>query len=144
MPHAEGGPRGRLFGYTLILLIAEVAATLWFIAGTHGWIVPLGGPTSTDFASFYAAGKLAAAGTAPLAYDHAAHQAAEWVATEPGIGYQFFFYPPVFLLLAAPLSLLPYLVAFVVFEAATLLFYLAALRPIVGESGAASSRNTGG
>jgi alpha-1,2-mannosyltransferase len=135
MPDIDGGPRGRLFGYALVLLIAEVVATLWFVAGTHGWIVPLASPTSTDFASFYAAGKLAAAGTAPLAYDRVAHQAAEWAATAPGIEYQFFFYPPVFLLLAAPLSVLPYLPAFAVFEVATLLFYLAALRPILGVAG---------
>jgi hypothetical protein len=135
MPGIELAPRGRVFVYSLLLLIGEIAVTLYFVAGTHGWIVPLDRPTTTDFASFYAAGKLAAAGTASLAYDQAAHQAAEWAATTPGIEYQFFFYPPVFLLLAAPLSRLPYLVAFAVFEAATLLLYLAALRPILGATG---------
>jgi len=126
---------GRLFAWSLILACAELAATLFFVAGTHGWIVPLEAPTTTDFASFYAAGKLAAAGMARLAYDRAAHQAAEWAATEPGVPYQFFYYPPVFLLLAAPLARLPYLCAFAVFEAATLAFYLAALRPIARPRG---------
>jgi hypothetical protein len=135
MSGIETGPRGRLFVYALFLLIGEIAVTLYFVAGTHGWIVPLDRPTTTDFASFYAAGKLAAAGTAELAYDRAAHEAAEVAATAPGIEYQFFFYPPVFLLLAAPLSRLPYLVAFAVFEAGTLLLYLASLRPILGVTG---------
>ena len=135
MPGIEVAPRGRLFVWALFLLIAEVLTTLYFVAGTHGWIVPLARPVTTDFASFYAAGRLAAAGTPALAYDQAAHQAAEWAATAPGVDYQFFFYPPVFLLLATPLAFLPYLLAFAVFEAGTLLLYLAALRPILGASG---------
>jgi hypothetical protein len=125
----------RLLAWTAILLLGEVLVTLYIVAGTHGLIVPLDRPTTTDFVSFYAAGRLAAAGTAALAYDPAAHQAAEWAATAPGIEYQFFYYPPVFLLLAAPLSLLPYLPAFAVFELATLLLYLAAIRPIVAREG---------
>ena len=132
MSHAETALPPRLLAWTGMLLLGEVLVTLWFVAGTHGLFGALDQPTTTDFASFYAAGKLALAGTPALAYDRVAHQAAEWAATAPGVQYQFFFYPPVFLLLAAPLSALPYLLAFAVFEVATLLLYLAALRPIVG------------
>jgi Glycosyltransferase family 87 len=135
MPGIDLRPRGRLFAWATLLLIAEIAVTLFFVAGTHGWIVPLEKPVTTDFASFYAAGKLALAGTAELAYDQAAHFAAEQAVTAPGIGYQFFFYPPVFLLLAAPLTIFPYLIGFAVFEAATLLLWLAAMRPILAVSG---------
>ena len=71
------------------------------VAGTHGWIVPLDKPTTTDFVSFYAAGKLADAGTPALAYDQAAHLAAEEAITAPGIRYQYFNYPPVFLMRCA-------------------------------------------
>jgi hypothetical protein len=136
MAGTDLAPRGRLLVYPLLLLIAEIGAMAFGIAATHGWIGPLDHPFTTDFTSFYAAGKLAAAGRPELVYDQAAHQAAEWAATQPGVEYQFFFYPPVFLLLAAPLSLLPYLAAFAVFEVGTLLLFLAALRPIVGEAGA--------
>jgi hypothetical protein len=135
MSHADAALPPRLLAWTGMLLLGEVLATLYMVAGTHGLIVPLDHPTTTDFVSFYAAGKLALAGTPALAYDPAAHQAAEWAATEPGNHYQFFYYPPVFLLLAAPLALLPYLAAFAVFEVATLLLYLAAIRPIVRERG---------
>jgi hypothetical protein len=76
---------------------------LFLVAGTHGLIVPLAGPTSTDFVSFYAAGALADAGTPELAYDQAAHDAAEQRATAAGVEYRFFYYPPVFLLLCAAL-----------------------------------------
>jgi len=116
-----------------ILLALQFGLFLLFVAGTHGWIVPLTRPTTTDFVSFYAAGVLAIDGTPALAYDHAAHLAAEERVTEPGIEYQFFNYPPVFILLCAVLARLPYLVAFVLFEVATLAFYLVVACRILGE-----------
>ena len=125
--------RRRILRFCKILLALEVAFFLFLAAGTYGLIVPLRTPTSTDFVSFYAAGKLADAGSPALAYDKAAHYAAEERATAPGIIYNFFYYPPVFLLLCAALARLPYLVAFVVFEAATLALYLLVMRHLVGE-----------
>jgi alpha-1,2-mannosyltransferase len=115
-----------------ILLAFEIALFLFLAAGTYGLIVPLPKPTSTDFVSFYAAGGLADAGTPELAYNRDAHYAAEERATEPGIVYNFFYYPPVFLLLCGALARLPYLIAFVVFEATIFGFYLLVLRSILG------------
>lgn len=126
-----GFGRSRVLAYGGIALALELALFVFLIAGTHGLIVPLQQPTTTDFASFYAAGDLADAGTPALAYDQAAHYAAEQRATAPGINYQFFYYPPIFLMLCAALARLPYLLAFVVFEAATLLFYLSVARKIL-------------
>jgi alpha-1,2-mannosyltransferase len=117
-----------------VLLALELAVFLFIVAGTHGWIVPLERPTTTDFASFYAAGMLANAGTPELAYDQAAHFAMEQALTEPGIEYQFFNYPPVYLILCAALAHLPYLPGFVLFIAATLFFYLAVARRILDDS----------
>jgi alpha-1,2-mannosyltransferase len=116
-----------------VLLALELAVFLFIVAGTHGWIVPLERPTTTDFASFYAAGALANTGTAELAYDQAAHFAMEQAVTEPGIEYQFFNYPPVYLILCAALARLPYLPGFVLFIAATLLLYLAVVRRILDD-----------
>ena len=124
-----------MFTYCRILLAAETAVFLFLVAGTYGLIVPLAGPTSTDFVSFYAAGALADAGAPELAYDQAAHDAAEQRATSAGIEYRFFYYPPVFLLLCAALARLPYLAAFLVFEAATLALCLIVMREILGERG---------
>ena len=115
------------------LLALEIVIFLILIAGTHGWIVPLEHATTTDFASFYAAGKLAIAGTPQLAYDQAAHYATEQAVTAPGIEYQFFNYPPVYLILCAALAPLPYLVAFILFIAATLVLYLAVARRILAD-----------
>jgi alpha-1,2-mannosyltransferase len=116
-----------------ILLAVEIALFLFLAAGSYGLIVRLPKPTSTDFVSFYAAGGLADAGTPELAYNRDAHYAAEERATEPGIVYNFFYYPPVFLLLCGALARLPYLTAFVVFEATTFGFYFVVLRSILGE-----------
>jgi alpha-1,2-mannosyltransferase len=129
--------RGRILTFCAILLVLEVALFLFMAAGTHGLIVPLAKPTSTDFVSFYAAGSLADAGTPELAYDRAAHYAAEERATQPGIVYNFFYYPPVFLLVCAGLARLPYLGAFVLFEATTIVIYLLVLRRILAERGLA-------
>ena len=121
-------PRARAVGH--VLLIAQIVLLLVAIAGTHGLIVATG-PSSTDYISFYAAGRLAAQGNAALAYDRAVHYALEQVITEPGIDHKFFFYPPIFLLLCAPLSLLPYLISFVLFQAATLGGFLAIIRRVL-------------
>jgi hypothetical protein len=127
----------RIRAYCGILLAIEIAVFLFMAAGTHGLIVRLAQPTSTDFVSFYAAGSLANAGKPELAYDKAEHYAAEQRATEVGINYNFFYYPPTFLLLCAPLAHLPYLLAFVIFEAATLCFYLLVTRRILGDRNSA-------
>src|SRR5215475_1249614 len=121
-----------------ILFAIEIAVFLFMAAGTHGLIVPLPRPTSTDFVSFYAAGSLADAGTPQLAYNQAAHYAAEQRATQEGIEYNFFYYPPPFLLLCAAIAYLPYIVAFLVFEAGTLLLYLLVARHILGDRNSAA------
>jgi alpha-1,2-mannosyltransferase len=125
--------RDRVLPYCRVLLAVETLVFLFLVAGTYGLIVPLAGPTSTDFVSFYAAGTLADAGTPELSYDHAAHDVAEQRATAAGIEYRFFYYPPVFLLLCATLAHLPYLAAFLVFEVATLALCLIVMREILAE-----------
>ena len=125
--------RRRVHAYATILLAIELAVFSFLVAGTHGWIVPLDKPNTTDFVSFYAAGALADAGTPALAYDHAAHLAAEEAIVGQGIQYQFFNYPPVYQALFAPIAFLPYLVAFVGFAAATLLFFLWVARRILDD-----------
>ena len=130
--------RRRVRAYTTILLVIQLAAFGFLVAGTHGWIVPLEKPNTTDFVSFYAAGALADAGTPALAYDQTAHFAAEEAVVGKGIEYQFFNYPPVYQALFAPIAHLPYLAAFILFEAATLVFYLAVARRILDDRNGAA------
>jgi len=125
--------RRRIVAYGAILLVFEVLAFLFCLAGTHGWIVPLQQPNTTDFVSFYAAGSLGAEGNAQAAYDPARHLAAEVAATEPGIKHVIFVYPPVFTMVCAVLAHLPYLLAFTLFELLTLVPCLWVLKRITGE-----------
>src|SRR5579872_33781 len=125
--------RGLIRRLAALLFGLQLAGFLFVVAGTHGWITPLDTPVTTDFVSFYAAGTLADAGTPQLAYDQAAHGAAEEAATAPGVEYRFFNYPPVFLILCAALAHLPYLAAFLLFEAATLGLFLAVACRIAGD-----------
>jgi alpha-1,2-mannosyltransferase len=139
MPERPAAPprvwldRRRVRVLAALLLAVDLLGLALLIAGTHGWIVRLQRPTTTDFVSFYAAGALADSGTPALAYDEASHLAAEERAAAPGIRYQFFNYPPVYLLLCAPLARLPYLAAFVLFESVGLALFIAVACGILGE-----------
>jgi alpha-1,2-mannosyltransferase len=127
--------RDRVVSWGGILLALEILFLGFMILWSNNVFHRIDPPISTDFVSFYAAGKLALAGTPALAYDRAAHAAAEIAATQPHIPYQFFFYPPVYLLLCAPLALLPYMVAFVGFQAITLAAWLLVMKRILDPRG---------
>ncbi len=121
--------RPRLIAWASILIVIEAITALFFVAGTHGWIVPLSRPTTTDFASFYAAGTLALSGHPQDAYDPARLYAAEQAATAIGIDEQKFFYPPTFLILCSLLAHLPYLAGFAALELlSALAFFLVMIR----------------
>ena len=122
--------RDRLIAYATVLALTEMMLFAFCVAGAHGLIVPLEHPGSTDFVSFHAAGALANAGTPWLAYDRVAHHAAERAATGFDSAYNYFYYPPIFLLICAPLARLPYLAGFVVFQAVSLVLCFLAARLI--------------
>ncbi len=114
-------------------LILQVAGFIFMVAGTHGAFGPQPvPPTTTDFVSFYAAGRLANQGVPANAYDPAAHQAMEFQVVAPGVEEKRFLNPPVFLLVCAPLAKLPYLAAFILFEAASFVVWLALTTRIAG------------
>jgi glycosyl transferase family 87 len=125
--------RQRLRVYCALLLIAYAIAIAGLLATADGIVDRAGRPLGTDFADVYAAGRLALAGKAGRAYDFAAHHAVQKeISGRPDIPYYGWHYPPMFLLLAAPLALLPYLAALFVYQAATVLPYLAVVRKIAG------------
>jgi hypothetical protein len=133
--HAAWLDHDRVVGWGCVLLAETAAVMVFLVLWSHGVVMHLDHPTSSDFVSFYAAGKLTLAGTPALAYDHAAHLLAERQVTLPGAPYQYFFYPPVYLLLCAPLALLPYPLAYALFEALTLVLFTLVMRAVLRERG---------
>jgi hypothetical protein len=82
-----------------------------------------------DFLSFWAAGRLALEGHAPLAYNHIAHKLMELTAS-PIQGWLPFPYPPPFLLFVTPLALFGIWPAFAIWVVGTSCLYLFATRKI--------------
>src|SRR6266481_4522662 len=82
--------RERIVAGGQVLLLIELTILVMLALWQHGIITSQASPTSSDFVSFYAAGKLALAGTPALAYDQAAHFLAEQHFTVEGAPYQFF------------------------------------------------------
>jgi hypothetical protein len=127
--------RERAGGYGLILWLTYIP-TLGFYAVRA--IFSSGG---LDFSSYYAAGKLAVAGRAISIYDQSAHWAMEKAVTgNPRFGYIHYFYPPVFLLLCAPLALLPYLPALIAWAVAQTTVFGIAIEKILGTDPARTLR----
>lgn len=90
-----------------------------------------------DFQSFYAAARLADAGTPAAAYDRARHHAAQRAVVAETTGgtdsaYYFFGYPPTYLMALLPLAGLDYGAAFAAFMALGGLMLAAALARIGG------------
>jgi alpha-1,2-mannosyltransferase len=106
--------RRRVLAYTAMLLVVETGLAAFVVAGTHGLLNFSGELMSTDFVSFYAAGMLADGNTPEMAYHPAEHFLAEQQARNPSIEYNYFYYPPVFLIVCAALPPLPYIPAFLV------------------------------
>ena len=122
-----------------ISVLIQVCGLLFFIAGTHGAFTPMPDPpTTTDFASFYAAGRLANLGRAGASYDPTVHRKIEESVIAPGVEEKRFLNPPVFLLACAPLARLPYLPAFILFEAVTATGWLLLTTRIAGGGGTAA------
>lgn len=100
-----------------LVALAYVAPDPEAFAGT--------GPAVPDFTAFWAAGRLALEGAPALAWDWAAHRAAEL----EGLGHDFrgwlpWHYPPPFQLLLAPLAALPLWPAMALWAGATLALLL--------------------
>jgi hypothetical protein len=117
--------------YSLILLAFYTIAAIGWIALSNGLVDRNGKPIGTDFSSFYAAGSLALEGHTAGIYDIAAHYAREQQILGPATPYYSWLYPPIFLLLAVPLALLPYSIALIVWQGASFALYLAVIAAIL-------------
>jgi len=121
-----------LTGFALTL------AYVLFLAGSavqRYWLIDSAGlPIANDFVNVWAAGKLALEGQPAAAYDWTIHREAEVAALGHDFeGYYGWPYPPTHLFVAAALATLPYLTSLLLWSAATLPLYAAAVRAIIGE-----------
>jgi alpha-1,2-mannosyltransferase len=123
----------RVSAWACVLLTEEMLLLLFLELWQHGVLSASSVRSSSDFVSFYAAGKLALAGTPAQAYVQASHFVAEQRVLGAGIQYQFFFYPPVFLPLCAALAVLPYPLAYALFQLATLAAFLFMMRALLDQ-----------
>jgi Glycosyltransferase family 87 len=121
----------RARGYSLILLGICVLAMAGWIAASHGLVDPNGKPLGTDFSSFYAAGSLVLDGRAADVYNMAAHYGREQQIFGIATPYYGWLYPPIFLLVATPLALMPYPLALAVWQTGSFALYLAVIGVIV-------------
>ncbi|HTT84410.1 MAG TPA: glycosyltransferase family 87 protein [Rhizomicrobium sp.] len=98
----------------------------------HLWILDAQGrPLFTDFFEVWVAGRTALHGAAAAAYDPELHHAAQVAAAGHALrGFLWWHYPPLYLLVAAALALLPYAAAFLTWSAITLACFAAMVAAI--------------
>jgi hypothetical protein len=126
--------RKRVIVLSIMLLAFELAVLGFLVAGSYGWVQAYG-PKNFSFVGFYAGGRLAVEGHPEFAYDEALYHEEQEILAGPGINFLSFLYPPVYLLLCAPLAMLPFLPALIVFEGTTLIIYLLVVRRILDAPG---------
>ena len=134
----DGGwiTRARLSVYPKLLIAAYIFSTVCILLnngrpGTNDLRLGM------DFAPFYVASSLALSGHPPLVYDDASQRTAERkVAGYKGAAYETWDYPPTFLLMVLPLSLLSYHLSLVTWTLLTLAAYLSVLWVILPDRSA--------
>lgn len=132
--------RARVRLWAVAVLAASAAALLYVVVTAHGVIDSQGRPLGTDFSLVYAAGSLVLDGQPIAAFDPAALFAREQAIFGDQTQFYPWIYPPFFLGLAALLALMPYGLALLAWQGATLAAYLVAVRAILGRSGAQIDR----
>ena len=126
----------RLRSYPLILVGVSLMIAVWAVAFGHGLLDAGGRPLGTDFLSFWSASSLLGQGRPAEVYDHDALFATEQSVAGLDTPLYTWLYPPMALLLVAPLATLPYLQALTVWLSATLIGYVAALWRFIPYRGA--------
>lgn len=114
----------------IFLALYIVIGVYWLLPGSMNgppWVDRLGKPFGTDFVGVWTASQLALSPNTDLLY-----QPERFYAAEQEVSKVFFplpwQYPPTFLVMVLPLSLMPYLLSLVTFLAITLAGYLMILR----------------
>ena len=121
--------RMRLVAFAL--LVAMLAGAGVLVATSNGLNDRLGRPLGTDFSNVYAAGTYVLGGQPAAPFDPAKQFAREREIFGTATQFYGWHYPPFFLGLAAALAAMPYWLSLLVWQGATLILYLLAVRAIV-------------
>ena len=121
--------RMRAVGWLCLLVWAGIL--LFLLASANGTLDRFGRPLGTDFSGVWTAGRMALDGQAAAAWDWSAHEQVQAQAHGAGVPFFGWHYPPPFLLVAAVLATMPYLLALLVWQASTLGACLLLLRRII-------------
>jgi hypothetical protein len=121
----------RMFRYPLMVLVIFAFSAAALVATSRDMVDFRGKPLGYDFITFWGASKLTLEGQPEAAFDPAATLAAQASAVAGSEVDFFWHYPPTFQLMAAPLSLAPYPIAYLLFVLAGFAAYLLMLRPLV-------------
>jgi arabinofuranan 3-O-arabinosyltransferase len=115
-----------------LAMAQAVALAASFVQGT--WLIDADGQAiATDFVNVWAGGRQALDGHPEAAYDVDVQKAAEVAALGHNFAGEYpWVYPPTFLLVAAPLALIPFVPAYAIWVFATFPAYVAAIRAIIG------------
>lgn len=109
-----------------LVWIALIGKAVWLFTGAHNHT---GDVFGEDFVSFWAASRLVLAGHPADVYLPVMHRLAELPLLTRT--YEAFYYPPAYLLLCAPLALLPFFAALTMFQVLTGVALLATLHGIL-------------
>lgn len=122
----QNGGRAREVAGRVYPVLALLLSTVFCLTVTlAAWVYHSEKP-AVDFASFWAAGRLAIRGTPALAYDMETHRAVEMTVAHMG-GLMPFPYPPPFLFFVAPIAFEPFWLAYLAWIAAAAALYVAAM-----------------
>ncbi len=115
----------RVRGYSIILSVCYAILVLYMVAMSTGGLDFKGRPLGTDYSNVYAAGIMALAGNPEQVYNYKKHyQTQREVFGAKDVPFYGWHYPPIFLLVAAVLALMPYSLSLFVWQFVTLALYL--------------------
>jgi alpha-1,2-mannosyltransferase len=117
--------------WALAVLVAAAGGLLYLVATSDGLMDYQDRPLGTDFSNVYAAGTYVLEGRPAAPFDPRLQHAREREIFGEKTPFYGWHYPPFFLWLAAALALMPYQLALVVWQAATLGLYLWSIQTII-------------
>lgn len=123
--------RERMRLVAFAVLAASAIGLGYLVATADGLIDVRGRPLGTDFSNLYAAGTYVLEGRPEAPFDPARQHGRERSLFGEATPFYGWHYPPLFLFIVGVLALMPYGLALIVWQGATLLLYLLSIRAVL-------------